>query len=453
MILTDFIIAFSQTTMFRYIAVAVAVVTGTTAYVQGAEGFIVQLFYQWMSTIISDYKENSVHVIIEAIAILVILYLLSRPTYNPKEDSKLSRVDEEMLLKQWKPEPLAPEISTPSQKPFIVVSGQTEGMTPIAGIGPCINLASCDFLGLSEHPKFKKKAADAIKKYGVGSCGPRGFYGTIDVHMQLEKEFAEWIGAEDSILYSDGIACTSSVITSFSKRGDLIICDENAHHTIISGIKLSRSNVLYFKHNDMEHLELLLANVQEKDMLHPFKPVNRRFIIVEGIYSKTGDACPLAQVVALKNKYRYRLLLDDSMGVGVLGDTGRGSIEHAGLTCDDVDIVCVSLDTSFASVGGMCAGSAEIVDHQRLSGVGYVFSASSPPYTATAAMQAMKLVNGKLATKARDNAVKMRYLLGGLAHAMLKGTSQLIVLNLDTKTAGKIDQSEFWRRTRYCIVL
>lgn len=257
------------------------------------------------------------------------------------------------------------------------------------------NFSSQNFLGLADRREIKDGCRATIEKYGVGSCGPRGFYGTIDVHVQLEKTYANLLGTEDSILYSDGLACMSSVIPAFAKTGDIIVADEHVNHGIQNGLKLSRSRVCFYKHNDLAELEKLLAEIADKAARHSKgKPeVHRRFVVVEGIYQYTGTVCNLKKVVELAKKYRFRVILDDTASLGVLGATGRGACEHWGVKIDsDVAIVCASLDSAVASVGGICTGSKQVVAHQRLSGSGYCFSAASPPYTAKAGTISLGLI-------------------------------------------------------------
>eukprot|EP00461_Guttulinopsis_vulgaris_P000315 UN00315 len=161
---------------------------------------------------------------------------------------------------------------------------------------------------------------------------------------------------------------------------------------IQQGLKLSRSKIVRFEHNNIESLEQQLIN-NDKAMSDAEKVKHRRFIVVESIYQKTGSLCPLDKVVALAKKYKFRVILDDSNAVGVLGATGRGALEHFNLKLtDDVAIVCTTLDTTLSSVGGLCVGTNTVVSHQRLAGSGYCFSAASPPYTARVATQAIGLV-------------------------------------------------------------
>lgn len=226
------------------------------------------------------------------------------------------------------------------------------------------------------------------------------------------------------------------------KKTYLNVCsDDAANYNIESGIRLSKANIIYFRHNDVQHLEQILKSLHEKDLMKPFKQLNRRFIIVEGLYQNRGDLAPLDQIVALKEKFKYRLILDDSMGVGVLGKTGKGSIEHWCIDPRKIDILSVTLDASIGSVGGICAGSYQIVDHQRLSGVGYVFSASSPPYTCVAALEALNIISNEnhRSANVRENSRKMRFMLHGKIPRMtLDGDniSPIILIRFNDRTSA-----------------
>lgn len=259
-----------------------------------------------------------------------------------------------------------------------------------------LNSVSFDFLGLSQEESVKQAARDALNKYGCGSCGPRGFYGTIDLHLSLEKEIAEFVNVQEAICYSDGASATSSAIPAFSKKGDLLLVDEACSEPILMGANLSRSTVKFFKHNDMNDLRRLLEAVREDDERNKRDTLQqRRFIIVEGIYRTTGDICPLPTLLKLKEEFFYRLILDESTSFGVLGANGRGVTEHFGVDRSEVEITTFTLDTVLASVGGICAGSREIVDHQRLSGAGYCFSASSAPFLCAGAIAALNKLKGE----------------------------------------------------------
>lgn len=169
--------------------------------------------------------------------------------------------------------------------------------------------------------------------------------------------------------------------------------DEAVCEPVLTGLNLSRSTVQFFRHNDMDHLRTILDSIAKDDRrLRRDATQQRRFIVVEGLYRNTGDLCPLKDVLKLKEKYCYRLILDESLSFGTIGRTGRGLTEHFKVKISDVEIITLAMDTSLASVGGVCIGSREIVDHQRLSGAGYCFSASAPPFLSAVAIEALKTI-------------------------------------------------------------
>jgi serine palmitoyltransferase len=352
-----------------------------------------------------------------------VLYILFRnPTKKSIADTaKLSTAEENMLIADWKPDPLfaTPEPEDAAYLPTRLIVESTSSTYVKVNGETLLNFSANNFLNIAERKSIKKVVADTISVYGVGSCGPRGFYGSIDVHMHLEKKLAEFLNVPEAILYSDGVACISSVIPAFAKGGDLIIADESCSFGIQNGINLARSKTRYFKHNDMSHLEELLAGVVANDK-KTGKALNRRFIVVEGIYMQHGDICPLDKVVALAEKYRFRLCLDDTLGFGMLGATGRGTPEHYNIPMSRIDMYVATLDCTIASVGGFCVAGIEqsVVDHQRLSGAGYCYSASGPPYTSTSSMEAIRIIETegekKLLPLLRENSAFARDALSNL---------------------------------------
>uniref|UniRef100_A0A8C4I4I8 Serine palmitoyltransferase 1 n=1 Tax=Dicentrarchus labrax TaxID=13489 RepID=A0A8C4I4I8_DICLA len=301
------------------------------------------------------------HLILEGILILWIIRLLFSKTYKLHETYKLTEKEKEDLIEEWQPEPLVPPVSKdhPSLN-YDVVTGPPSHKIIING-KECINFASFNFLGLLDNERVKEKALVSLKKYGVGTCGPRGFYGTFDVHLELESRLAKFMKTEEAIIYSYGFATIASAIPAYSKRGDIIFVDEAACFSIQKGLQASRSFIKYFKHNDMEDLERLLKEQELEDQKNPRKArVTRKFIVVEGLYINTADICPLPELVKLKYKYKVRIFLEESMSFGVLGEHGRGVTEHFGVN--------------------------------RLSGQGYCFSASLPPMLAAAAIEALNIM-------------------------------------------------------------
>ena len=257
-----------------------------------------------------------------------------------------------------------------------------------------LNFCNFDFLGFQTSDTIRDASTKALNKYGCGSCGPRGFYGTIDTHLQLEQSIANFTHTDNAIMYSDGASTCSSTVAAFAKRGDVLVVDEGVYEPITTGITLSRANVHWFKHNDVEDLERVLKELQATDRRLKRKPnAQRRFIVVEGLYKNIGSIAPLDKIVELKHKYHYRLMLDESFSFGTLGKTGRGALEeHGKRPMHDAEIITIALENSLGSIGGVTVGNEEVVDHQRLSGAGYCFSASAPPFTASAAIASLKVM-------------------------------------------------------------
>ena len=252
--------------------------------------------------------------------------------------------------------------------------------------------SSLDFLGLGADAGVRALALAALEKFTVGSCGPRGFYGTTSAHLTLESDLASFLSFPEAITYSDMTATVASVIPAFAKRGDVLLIDAGVSWGVQQGARLSRSKVVWWEHNDLRDLESKLSAVRAADNKGKKTDATqqRRFIVVEGISASTGGLCDLKGIVALAKEFKWRIILDDSLALGVLGATGRGSVEHWKVEHDDVHVTVGALSTTLGSVGGFCLGSADVVDHQRLSGASYCFSASAPPYLCAAASAALR---------------------------------------------------------------
>ncbi|PRW20998.1 long chain base biosynthesis 1-like [Chlorella sorokiniana] len=371
------------------------------------------------------FIEHKGHLVVEASLLVVISFLLLQGTFRPSKDEEEPLTEREIdeLCDEWEPEPLYPPVSaaqTGWKEP--VISSQAGTQVVVNG-KTALDMCSLNFLGIAGSGEIREACRGTIEKYGVGSCGPRGFYGTIDVHLQLEERLARFMGSEEAILYSYDLATLPSIIPAFASKKDLILCDEGVNYGIQNGANLSRAKVLYFKHNDLQDLERLLKQQEAADRRHR-KPLNRRFIVVEGIYANTGELAPLDGIKELKERYKYRLIVDESVALGVLGPRGRGAAEHFGCAAEDVEIVGGSMGNSLASIGGFCAGDREIVDHQRLSGLGYCFSASLPPFLATAGICALDVLESRgseLIPRVQENARKFRKLAAAIPQLAVVG--------------------------------
>ncbi|VDN58573.1 unnamed protein product [Dracunculus medinensis] len=324
----------------------------------------------------------------------IIFYITIFVRLRKKEKRlKLTAEQEEKLIEKWKPEPLVPEV--PQDHPRLVAKfaeGKMDKYITRNG-AKYFNFATFNFLNFVGNERIENIAKITIQKYGVGSCGPRNFYGTVDVHLNLERQLANFLGCEEVVLYSYGFATISSAIPSYAKQGDVIFADKAVNFAIQKGLEASKSRIEWFEHNDMVHLEKLLKKQTERDLMNPkVAAKTRRFLVVEGLYANTGDLCPLPQIMNLKWKYKVRVFIDEAYSIGIVGRTGRGVTEYYNIDITDVDLITGSLEYCFASTGGFCAGRSFVVSHQRLSGLGYCFSASLPPLLATAAGEALQLI-------------------------------------------------------------
>lgn len=343
-------------------------------------------------------KAPTYHLVLEAFLFMWVLWLLLRnSTPVDGENGKLTEKEKDELIAEWTPEPLVPDMPPDhyALRPRIV-TGKVGKKVVVDG-KPCLNLATHNYLGLVEAVEAEEAALKGLRKYGVGSCGPRGFFGTVDIHLELESRIAEFMGVEEACLYSYGFSSISSAIPAYSKQGDVIFADEEVNFAIQKGLAASRSLIRFFKHNDMEDLERQLEEERQKDLKDPRKAsVTRRFLVVEGIYINTGDLCPLPKLCELRSRYRVRLLMDESCSFGVLGATGRGLREHFHVPSKEIDLMSATLENAIGSYGGFCCGTSYVVDHQRLSGLGYCFSASLPPLQASVSLAAIDHLSSHL---------------------------------------------------------
>jgi len=320
--------------------------------------------------------------------------VLNRPRKSSRPPRKQRTPEEvEALIAKFNPEPIHTTLSKSQQRNLsneLIITKSDVTRVTVNGQENVLHASRTNYLGMSGNKRISDVAAETLKKYGVGACGPRGFYGTIDVHLFLEHRIAKFVGTAECILYSSSFCTISSAIPAFSKRGDLVICDRGVSHAAMTGVLLSRSNAHYFNHNDMADLERVLKETMPVDKK---KKLVRKFVVVDGLYYNYGDICPLKEIMALKEKYHFRLILDESHSIGVLGKTGRGVCEHAGVSPHEVEIITGALGNAFGGGGGFCCGDRNVVYHQRLNGSGYIFSAAMPPFLAACAEEAIDILD------------------------------------------------------------
>ncbi|EJD01815.1 serine palmitoyltransferase [Fomitiporia mediterranea MF3/22] len=344
----------------------------------------------------SSHQNDPGRTVLELILFLfAIRTLLQSRTRNDKNFVKYTEEEIDELVDEWNPEPLAVPLDTTEQSDFDavpVIQGANGPKPRLLSTGKTvINLASFNFAGLAGNEHIKERAIETLRKYGLGSCSPPGFYGSLDVHTQLERDIADFLGTEDCILYSQDFSTPASVIGAFCKRGDIIVADRGINFALQKGLQISRSTVRWYDHNDLKSLEDVLQGV-EKERRKKKLPLTRRFIVTEGIFEFDGALLDLPKVIELKEKYKFRLVVDESFSFGSVGRTGRGLTELYNVPASSVDIIIGSIAKSLCSSGAFCAASRIITEHQRINGTSFVFSAAMPPLLAVAASEGIGIL-------------------------------------------------------------
>lgn len=238
------------------------------------------------------------------------------------------------------------------------------------------------YTGLTGDQRIIDKAKAALDQYGSGCAGSRFLNGTLDLHVQLEKELAEFVGKDETLCFSTGFSVNAGVLAMVVGRNDYIICDDRDHASIVDGRRLSFAKQLHYKHNDMEDLENILKTL-------PYDAI--KLIVVDGVFSMEGDLCNLPEIVRLKHKYNCSIMVDEAHGIGVFGRQGRGVCDHFGLT-DEVDLIMGTFSKSLASIGGFIASDSDTINYLRHTCRTYIFSASNTPAATAAAMEALHII-------------------------------------------------------------
>jgi len=245
-----------------------------------------------------------------------------------------------------------------------------------------IMIGSNNYLGLTSNPEVMEAGIKAIEKYGSGCSGSRFLNGTLDIHVALEKELAEFLRKEDVVTFSTGFQSNLGIISAIAGRTDYIICDKENHASIYDGCRLSFAKMLRYNHSDMEDLERQLQTVPDTAGI---------LIVTDGVFSMGGDICKLPEIVKLAKKYGARVMVDDAHGLGVLGAHGRGTAEHFGLE-KEVDIYMGTFSKSLASLGGYMAATHEVCEYVRHNSRPFIFSASITPASVASARAALAIL-------------------------------------------------------------
>ena len=238
------------------------------------------------------------------------------------------------------------------------------------------------YTGLTGDQRIIDKAKAALDKYGSGCAGSRFLNGTLDIHVQLEKEIAKFIGKDDCLCLSTGFSVNQGVIPALLSKDDYVICDDRDHASIVDGRRLAFAKQLHYKHNDMADLERVLQKLPQDAI---------KLIVVDGVFSMEGDLAKLPEIIQLKHKYNCSVMVDEAHGVGVFGKQGRGVCDHFGLT-DEVDLIMGTFSKSLASIGGFICSDKDTINFLRHTCRTYIFSASNTPAATAAAMEALHII-------------------------------------------------------------
>jgi 8-amino-7-oxononanoate synthase len=268
-----------------------------------------------------------------------------------------------------------------------------------------IMAGSNNYLGLTNHPRVKEAAINAIEKFGTGCAGSRFLNGNLEIHEELETKLARFFRKEAALVFATGYQTNLGTIGALLGRNDVAILDKYDHASIIDGCRLSFGQVKKFRHNDMKDLERVLEATQDKGKL----------IIVDGVFSMEGDVADLPNIVKLAKAYGARVMVDDAHAVGVLGQGGRGTAEHFGLE-DQVDLIMGTYSKSLAAIGGFVVGSRVVIDCIKHTGRSMIFSASLPPALVASVSAALDII---------EEQPQLRTQLWKNTHKMLKGYKEL----------------------------
>jgi len=246
-----------------------------------------------------------------------------------------------------------------------------------------IMLCSNNYLNLSNHPRLIREAIEAAKKFGAGSGSVRPIAGTMKLHMEVERRLAKFKGTESSLIYQTGFAANAGLIPQLAGKGDIIISDELNHGSIIDGVRLTKTDRAIYKHRDMGELEKVLKDADKK--------YNRILIITDGVFSMDGDIAPMDKIVKLGNEYGAMTYVDDAHGEGVIGPDGRGIGAHFGIE-GQIDVEMGTFSKAYGVVGGLIAGSQDLVNYAYNKSRTWLLSGSHPPAVAGAQLTAIDVL-------------------------------------------------------------
>jgi len=293
---------------------------------------------------------------------------------------------------------------------FRLIESQAGPVVEMEG-RPKIMLGSNNYLGLTGDDRVKAAARDALEQYGTALTGSRFMNGTIPLHVELEREIADWMGTEAALVFTTGYQANLGTIGTILEPGDTVICDSGDHASILDGCRLSGARLRPFRHNQMDKLTRMLERAADDG--------GGVLVVVDGVFSMEGDVCPLPELLERTERYGARLMVDEAHAVGVLGERGAGACELFGLE-DRVDLRMGTFSKSLASCGGFIAGPADVIEYLKIASRAFMFTAAAVPAAVGAALEAVRICRNEgapLFAKLLDNAA---YLRRGFAELGLK---------------------------------
>lgn len=305
--------------------------------------------------------------------------------------------------------------------PFFIPIEQAEGPEVVINGKRLIMIGSNNYLGLTNHPKVKEAAIEAVKKYGTSCTGSRFLNGTLQMHLDLEERLAEFVGQEAALVYSTGFQVNLGSIPAIMDVNDIIITDKEVHASIVDGVRQARVqkkvHVRHFKHNDAADLESILKALP---------PGPAKLVVVDGVFSMGGDIAPLPEIAPLCRKYGARLMVDDAHSLGVLGG-GRGTAHHFNMV-DSVDLVMGTFSKSFAAIGGFLGGRKDVIHWIQIFSRPFIFSASLAPAMVATVLACLDVIEQEPERVVRVNKIgdTIRRELKGMGYNTLESQTPIV---------------------------
>jgi 8-amino-7-oxononanoate synthase len=281
-----------------------------------------------------------------------------------------------------------------------------------------IMLGSNNYLGLTGDSRVKEAARDALERFGTGLTGSRFLNGTLSLHLELERELADWMGTEDALVFTTGYLANTGSIGTLLGPTDTVICDTGDHASILDAVSMSRARIRPFRHNRLDKLETMLERAEGDG--------GGVLVVVDGVFSMEGDLAPVPDIAALSREHGARLMIDEAHGVGVLGERGAGACEAYGVE-DEVDLRMGTFSKSLASCGGFIAGPGDVIDFLRVQSRSFMFTAAGVPAAIGAALGALRIIRSEegpeLMARVLDNARYLHSGLAGLGYQVMEPTA------------------------------